>query len=348
MDEDRTCGERILGLVTIARKLISDLRILSSGLGVLVLALSVSVEAQQARNVSRIGYLHFRAAPNAADEAFRQALRNLGWIEGQSIVTESRWAAGKPDRYSIFAAEMVRLKVDLMVTASPALTLAAKHATKTIPIVMVAASNAVERGLVTSLARPEGNVTGLSVQYVEINAKLLELLHETLPKVTKIAFLAGDPSSQYWRGLYATARDLGLALQSFELNRGKKRDGRPTDILEAVARERPGALLVSGTTHDRFARSISDFAAQYRMPVFSINYPLVERGFGVLGYGPDYIDMYRRAATFVDKILKGAKPSDLPVEQPKKFELIINLKTAKQIGLTIPPNVLARADRVIK
>jgi putative tryptophan/tyrosine transport system substrate-binding protein len=299
--------------------------------------------AQQPRTVPRIGYLHFRAAPNAADEAFRQALRDLGWIEGQNIIIEYRWAAGKPDRYPALAEELVHLKVDLIVTATPGPTQAAKNATKTIPIVMVAASNAVERGLVASLARPGGNVTGLSQQYIEMNAKLLELLHETLPKVTRVAFLAGDPSSPYWRGLHTTARDLGLTIKSFN-----ERDGRVKGLLEAVAQERPGALLVAGTTHDRLARPIAEFAAKNRMPVFSINYPLVEKGFGLLGYGPDFIEMYRRAATFVDKILKGAKPSDLPVERPKKFELVINLKTAKQIGLTIPPNLLARADRAIK
>jgi putative tryptophan/tyrosine transport system substrate-binding protein len=308
-----------------------------------LLALCVPIEAQQLGTVPRIGYLHFRAGPDATDEAFRQALRDLGWIERQNIIIEYRWAAGKQDRYPVLAEELVRLKVDLIVTATPAPTQAAKNATKTIPIVMVAASNAVERGLVASLARPGGNVTGLSQQYIEMNAKLLELLHETLPKVTRVAFLAGDPSSPYWRGLHTTARDLGLTIQSFD-----ERDTRVKGVLEAVAQERPGALLVSGTTHDRLARPIAEFAAKNRMPVFSINYPLVEKGFGLLAYGPDFIDMYRRAATYVDKILKGAKPSDLPVERPRKFELVINLKTAKQIGITIPPNVLARADRVIR
>jgi putative ABC transport system substrate-binding protein len=349
MSEDAGCAERFLwGLLVTVMKPISDLRLLISGLFVLLLALSGPADAQQPSNVPRIGYLHFRAGPAAADEAFRQAVRDLGWIEGQNLIIEYRWAAGKQDRYPTLAKELVRLKVDLIVTASPAPTQAAKDATKTIPIVMVAASNAVERGLVASLARPGGNVTGMSQQYIEINAKLLELLHETLPKVTRVAFLAGDPSSPYWRGLHTTARDLGLTIQSFELDIRNGRDGRVKDVLEAVARERPGALLVSGTTHDRLARPIAEFAAKNRVPVFSINYPLVEKGFGLLGYGPDFIEMYRRAATFVDKILKGAKPSDLPVERPKKFELVINLKTAKQIGLTIPPNVLARADRVIR
>jgi putative tryptophan/tyrosine transport system substrate-binding protein len=314
----------------------------------LFLTLSIPVEAQQPGNVPRIGYLHFRAGPEAADEAFRQAMRDLGWIEGQNIIIEYRWAAGKQDRYPALAEELVRLKVDLIVTATPAPTQAAKNATKTIPIVMVAASNAVERGLVASLARTGGNVTGLSQQYIEMNAKLLELLHDTLPKVTRVAFLAGDPSSPYWRALHTTARDLGLTIQSFELDIKNEKDRTAKDVLEAIAQERPGALLVAGTTHDRLARPIADFAAKNRMPMLSINYPLVEKGFGLLGYGPNFIEMYRRAATFVDKILKGAKPSDLPVERPRKFELVINLKTAKQIGIIIPPSVLARADKVIR
>ena len=291
--------------------------------------------------------LAFRAGPDAADEAFRQALRDLGWIEGQNIVIEYRWAAGKRDRYPILAEELVRLKVDLIVTASPAPTQAAKNATKTIPIVMVAASDAVERGLVASLARPGGNVTGMSQQYIEINAKLLELIHETLPKVTRVAF-PGDPSSPNWRGLETTARAFGLTLKSFELNERKERDGLIESALEAVARERPGALLVPGSTYSRFARPIADFAAKNRIPVFSVNWPLVEKHFGLLAYGPDFIEMYRRVATYVDKILKGAKPADLPVEQPRKFELVINLKTANALGLTIPPSVLVRATKVIR
>jgi putative ABC transport system substrate-binding protein len=315
----------------------------------MLFALCLPAEAQRrAKKMPRVGYLHFRAGPDAADEAFRQALRDLGWIEGQNIVIEYRWAAGKRDRYPILAEELVRLKVDLIVTASPAPTQAAKNATKTIPIVMVAASDAVERGLVASLARPGGNVTGMSQQYIEINAKLLELIHETLPKVTRVAFLAGDPSSPNWSGLDTTARAFGLTLKSFDLNERKERDGLIESALEAVARERPGALLVPGSTYSRFARPLAEFAAKNRIPVFSVNWPLVEKHFGLLAYGPDFIEMYRRVATYVDKILKGAKPADLPVEQPRKFELVINLKTANALGLTIPPSVLVRATKVIR
>jgi putative ABC transport system substrate-binding protein len=291
----------------------------------------------------RIGYLSFRASPNVADEAFRQALRDLGWNEGKNIAIEYRWGTGKVDRYPALAEELVSLKVDLIVTATPAPTRAAKSATTTIPIVMVAASNAVETGLVASLARPGGNVTGISTQYSELNAKLLELLHDTLPKVKRVAFLAGDPSSPNWKYLHTTARDLGLTIQSFD-----ERDTRVKGVLEAVAQKRPGALLVSGTTHDRLARPIAEFAAKNRMPVFSVNLPLVETHLGLLGYGPDWTDMYRHAAIYVDKILKGTKPADLPVERPRKFILVINLRTAKQIGVTIPQWVLMRADKVIK
>jgi putative ABC transport system substrate-binding protein len=304
-------------------------------------------EAQQSVKMRRIGYLSFRASPNEADEAFRQALHDLGWIEGKNIAIEYRWGAAQPDRYPALAEELVSLKVDLFVTATPAPTRAAISATTTIPIVMVAASNAVETGLVASLARPGGNVTGISTQYSEVNAKLLELLHETLPKVTRVAFL-GDPTSPIWREVRDTARTLGITLQSIELDGTKEREGELERALEKGYRNKAGALLVPGTTYSRFGRSIAEFAAKNRVPVFSVNLPLVETHFGLLGYGPDWTDQYRRAAIYVDKILKGAKPADLPVERPRKFILVINLKTAKQIGRTIPQWLLMRADKVIK
>jgi putative ABC transport system substrate-binding protein len=313
-----------------------------------VLLITGFAEAQQSMKMRRIGYLSFRASPNVADEAFRQALRDLGWIEGKNIAIEYRWGAGQSDRYPAVAEELVSLKVDLIVTATSAPTRAAKSATTTIPIVMVAASNAVETGLVASLARPAGNVTGLSTQYSEVNAKLLELLHETLPKVTRVAFLSGDPNSSMWRDVRDTAKTLGITIQPLAWDSAKEREGEFGRALEEAYRNKAGALLVPGTTYSRFGRPIAEFAAKNRVPVFSVNLPLVETHFGLLGYGPDWTDMYRRAAIYVDKILKSAKPADLPVERPRKFILVINLKTAKQIGLTIPQWVLMRADRVIK
>ncbi len=318
---------------------------LISTLALGLLAGPLLAEAQQAGKMARIGYLHFRAGPIATDEAFRQALRDLGWIEGQNIAIEYRWAAGKRDRYPVMAEELVRLKVDLIVAATPPAIRAAKNATRTIPIVMLSASNAVETGLVASLARPGGNVTGMATQYSEINAKLLELLNETLPKVTRVALLAGNPTSPTWRMLFATAPALGLAIQSFAVGR---KGGVIERAVEALAQEQPGALLVSSGLHSNIKRPIAKFAAKNRVPVFSANWPLVEKHFGLIGYGPDWPDMYRRAATYVDKILKGAKPADLPVQLPVKFNLVVNLKTAKQLGITIPPEVLYQATKVIK
>ena len=304
-----------------------------------LLAAPLLVEAQQRGKTARIGYLHFRAGPIATDEAFRQALRDLGWIEGQNIAIEYRWAAGKRKRFPALAEELVRLKVDLIVTATNGPTQAAKNATRTIPIVMLVASDAVENGLVASLARPGGNVTGMSEQTSDGFTKLLELVHETLPKVTRVAYLITDLTSpvpaRTLRALQDTGPTLGLTIQPFE-------------SLGAVAQERPGALLVQGTRHSRYRRQLAELTAKNRVPVFSPNWPLVEKHFGLLGYGPDWVDMYRRAARYVDKILKGAKPKDLPVQRPVKFNLLVNLKTAKQLGITIPASILYRATKVIK
>ncbi len=304
-----------------------------------LLAAPLHAEAQQRAKMARIGYLHFRAGPIATDEAFRQALRDLGWVEGKNIAIEYRWAAGKKDRYPVLAEELVQLKVDLIVTATRRAALEAKNATRTIPIVMLVASDAVENGLVASLARPGGNVTGMSEQTSDGYTKLLELVHETLPKVTRVAYLITDLTSpvpaRTLRALQDTGPTLGLTIQ-------------PVESLEAVAQERPGALLVSGSRHSRFRRQLAELTAKNRVPVFSANWPLVEKHFGLLGYGPDWVDMYRRAARYVDKILKGAKPANLPVERPVKFNLVINLKAAKQLGITIPPEVLYRATKVVK
>lgn len=315
----------------------------------IVLAFVRLADAQQGGKVARIGYLSHRAGPSAADEAFRQALRDLGWIEGQNIAIEYRWAAGKRDHLPALAEELVHLKVDLIVTVSRAAAQATKNATRTIPIVMASAPDAVENRLVDSLARPGANITGMSTQYSDVHTKLLELLHETLPKVTRVAFLAGahPPPPVYvrtFRELQAVAPALGLTIQPLEL--GQRKD--INSALEAAAQERAGALVVPGLAYSRFKRRIAEFAAKNRVPVFSVSWSLVEKHFGLLGYGPESIDMYRRAATYVDKIFKGAKPADLPVQRPVKFNLVVNLKTAKQLGITIPPTVLYRATRVIK
>ncbi len=212
---------------------------------------------------------------------------------------------------------------------------------------MVVAADAVENGLVASLARPGGNVTGMTEQYSEINIKLLELLHETLPKVTRVGFLWTSPSRVYgrtFRAAQAVAPALGLTIQSLALRHPKEIDS----VLEAAAQEQAGALLVMGRVYITFGRRIAEFAAKNRVPVFSVAPRAVKEHFGLLSYSPYFIDMFRRAATYVDKILKGTKPADLPVQQPVKFILVVNLKTAKQLGITIPPEVLYQATKVIK
>jgi len=320
---------------------------LISTLVLALLAMSLPVEAQQAGKMPRIGYLGPRARPITGDKAFLQTLRDLGWIEGQNIAIEYRWAARKWDRLPALAEELVRLKVDIIVVTYGRVTQAAKNATRTIPIVMAWAADAVENGLVASLAQPGGNITGMSVQWSNVYTKLLELLHETLPKVTRVAFL-WDPTSRtfrrVFRGFQAVAPALGLTIQSVEMRHADELES----ALEAAAREQAGALVVSGGRYVRWGRRIAEFAAKNRVPVFSVAPRAVEKHFGLLSYSPDFPAMFRRAATYVDKILKGTKPADLPVQQPVKFILTVNLKTAKQLGITIPPEVLYRATKVIK
>ncbi len=312
-----------------------------------LLAGTLSAEAQLAEKMPRIGYLNYRAGPNAGDEAFRQTLRDLGWIEGQNIVIEYRWAAGKRDRYPTLAEELVRLKVDLIVTVSRSMAQAAKNATSTIPIVMATGADAVEHGLVASLARPGGNVTGMSEPYADLHVKVLELLHETLPQVTRVAFLWNPTVPGYVRAFSATqaiAPTLGLTIQSLAYRHPEEFES----ALEAAAQERAGALVVPSSIYNIFGRQIAAFAAKNRVPVFSTSRSGVKERFGLLAYIPAWSDMFRGAATYVDKILRGANPADLPVQRPVKFNLIINLKTAKQLGITIPPSILYRADKVIK
>jgi putative ABC transport system substrate-binding protein len=316
----------------------------------LLLALSFPAHAQQAtKKVPRIGVL---AAPTPSFfsirfEAFRQGLRELGYLEGKNISIEYRYAEGKLDRLPHLAAELVHLKVDVILTAGESGALAAKNATSTIPIVFAVAEDAVESGLVSSLARPGGNVTGMTVLAADLGGKRLELLKESFPKPVRVAFLwpSGGPRGNVpFTEMEATAKALGLKLQSLPV-RGLD-DYAPA--FEAAKREGAQALITTPSPVMNIQRDrIVDFAAKNRLPAIYAAPEFVDAG-GLMYYGPGYLDLFRRAATYVDKILKGAKPADLPVEQPTKFELVINLKTAKQIGVTIPQSVLYRADKVIK
>jgi putative ABC transport system substrate-binding protein len=318
----------------------------------LLFALCVSAEAQQPKKVPRIGYLSPGdvASESTRAEAIRLALRELGYIEGQNIGIEYRYTEGKLDRAPEAAAELVRLKVDIIVVAggNPWIR-AAKNATTTIPIVMVGpGGDPVESGYVESLARPGGNVTGLTNLSRELGGKRLELFKETVPKVARVAVLY-DPAipataREVKEVLPAVARALGLTIRFWDV-----RDADAFEkVFAALNKERPGGLYVPGGGAIRIAsKRIAGFALKSRLPSMYSNAEHVEAG-GLMSYGSDQAESYRRVAYFVDKILKGAKPADLPVEQPTKFEFVINLKTAKQIGLTIPPDVLSRASRLIK
>ena len=322
-------------------------RVFSLVLAIAVLATVQEAPAQQAK-IPRIGYLS-GAGLESRKEAFRQGLRELSYREGRSIVIEFRSAEGKLDRLLEHAGELVRLNVDVIVATSTDSVLAAKKASSTIPIVFAALGDPIDTGLVTSLARPGGNATGLTQLSPQLGGKRLELLKEAFPKVTRVAVL-WNPGSKV-RGVgtplteaEAVARDLGLKLQSLEV---RSRDDFD-NAFEAAKRETAQALIVTPNPLVNYQRiRIVEFAAKSRLPAMYSTSEIVELG-GLMSYAPNYADLYRRAAVYVDKILKGAKPADLPVEQPTKFELVINLKTAKQIGVTISPNVLARADRVIR
>jgi len=306
-------------------------------------------EAQQPAKVPRIGLLSSFSPSDAAlwHQAFLQGLRDLGWIEGKNISIEYRYAEGRGDRLPDLAADLVRLKVDVIVAATTTATLPAKNATRAIPIVMASSGDPVASGLVESLARPGGNITGLSQMAPDLAGKRLELLKEIVPKLSRVAVLwypQGSTSTLSWKELQLPARELGVQLHSLEVRSSKDF----AKAFEEATKAHAGALAIM--PDPLFAgnlKRIADLAAKSRLPSIFHLREFVDSG-GLMTYGPDRSDMYRRAATYVDKILKGAKPADLPVEQPIKFELIINLKTAKQIGLTIPPNVLARADKVIR
>jgi putative tryptophan/tyrosine transport system substrate-binding protein len=322
------------------------------GLSVIALVLVVTgavVQAQQTAGIPRIGILLAPSASfiSARVDALRQRLRELGYVEGKNIVIEYRYAEGKLERLPDLAAELVRLKVDVIVTASNLGILAAKKASATIPIVFAAASDPVGTGLVSSLARPGGNITGLSSIAPDLEGKRLELLKEAFPKVARVAFLwqsGGPRGNDPLTGLEPAAKVLGVKLQSLEVR-------RLDDFASAFARAKmDGAqalIMATGPLIHTQHSQVLDFAAKNRLPAMYPGSEYVEAG-GLMSYAPNYTDLYRRAADFVDKILKGTKPADIPIEQPTKFEFFVNLKTAKQIGVTIPSSVLARADRVIK
>jgi putative tryptophan/tyrosine transport system substrate-binding protein len=319
---------------------------------VLLLALEVIVEAQQPNKVTRIGYLSSQdpAYESARAGGIRLALRDLGYVEGQNIAIDYRYSEGKTDRAPELAAELVRLKVDIIVVAGGIiLTRAAKDATKTIPIVMTGVGNdPVEAGLIESLARPGGNVTGLTNLTGKLAGKRLELLKEAVPKLARVAVLyqPATPANvvEVKEDLPSAARVLKLTVQPWEVRAADDFDR----VFDALNKQRPDGLYVAGSPlTNANQKRIVDFALKSRLPAIYAERGAVDVG-GLMYYGADLADSYRRVVYYVDRILKGAKPADLPVEQPTKFEFIINLKAAKQIGLTIPPDVLARANKVIK
>jgi putative tryptophan/tyrosine transport system substrate-binding protein len=322
-------------------------KILVYALPALILTIIHLADAQQPTKVYRIGVLRPGSPTDSNIDAFRQGLRELGYVEGKNIVIEQRYADGKFDRLPALAAELVRLKVDVIVTGGPAVNRSAKESTVTIPIVLSFDNDPVGNGFVASLARPGGNITALSTFAPEISGKQLELLKEIIPNLSRVAVFgnsiqAGNP--QALRETELAAGALGVRLHYLDVR-------SPKDIETAfreASKGRANAVLVLGNVIvTSQPKQFVELAVKSRLPAIYWSPEFVEAG-GLMTYSVSITDLFRRTATYVDKILKGAKPADLPVEQPKKFEFIINLKAAKQIGLTIPPNVLARADRVIK
>ena len=316
---------------------------------ILLFALCVSVEAQQEKKIPRIGYLG-GATPAALSvrlDAVRQGLRELGYVEGKNIVIEYRYAEGELDRLPVLAAELVRLKVDVIVAGGPQATRAAKEATITIPIVMTFDNDPVGNGFVSSLARPGGNVTGLSTLYPEISGKQLELLKQIVPRLSRLAVLGNSThpgNAQALKETKLATEALTVQLQYLDVRDAKDIE---TAFRAASTGRADGVLVLENAALTSHRKQLVDLAVKNRLPAIYPQTEYMEVG-GLIYYGANTTDLFRRSATYVDKILKGAKPADLPVEQPKKFELFVNLNAAKQIGLTIPPNVLARADRAIK
>ena len=328
-----------------------DRRTFLAGTGALLLAVPLAAEAQPAGKVYRIGFLSPASPSDPRVQRFLAAFRNglgeLGYVEGQTIAIESRWAAGKYERLPGLAAELVRLKMEVIVTAAVPAIRAAKEATSTIPIIMAVVVDPVATGLVASLARPGGNITGLSLMTPELVGKQLEMLKEVVPKASRVAVLwnpANPGNAPQLRAAEVAARTLGVRLQPLEARGPREIDS----AFAAMSKEGASAVvvLVDVVFIDQRTR-IADLAATRRLPSVYGLPEYVEAG-GLMAYGPSYIANYRRAAVYVDKILKGAKPGDLPIEQPTKFEFVINLKAAKALGLTIPPSLLQRADEVIQ
>jgi putative ABC transport system substrate-binding protein len=316
-------------------------------LAALILAPLYQSRAQKPTTIPRIGILRPGAPPDAFLEVFIQGLRDLGYVEGKNIHIEIRFAEGKADRLPELATELVRLKVDALHAQSTPVIFALKQATKTIPIVFNGSSDPIAIGIVASLAHPGGNITGVTLMASDLWPKRLELLKEVAPKLSKVAMLWNKGNAGMAIEAKATeevAGPLGLALQ----DRGIKDANELDVVLGVISKDRPdGFLALMDPVLNSNRKRILDFLIKNRLPAIFENKEWVEEG-GLISYGPDFPDAMRRAAALMDKILKGAKPADLPVEQPMKFELVINLKTAKQIGLTIPPNVLAQADKVIR
>jgi putative tryptophan/tyrosine transport system substrate-binding protein len=317
----------------------------------MLFALCCSVDAQQTSKVPRIGFLDNSTASGSAVrlEAFRQELIKLGWIEGKNITIEYRFAEQKVERLPELAADLVRLKVDVIVTSGGPTPLAAKGATSTIPIVMTTSPDPVGAGLVASLARPGGNITGTASLTPELNTKMLEILKDAVPKLARVGYLqlarGSILSDLQMKQLRPAALALKLKLEEIETQPDAKGLER---AFQTAKQKQVGAIMTTpGSRFFAERKRIVELAVKYRLPAIYSNKEFVEAG-GLMSYGEDTTDLYRRAAVYVDKILKGAKPADLPVQQATKFEFVINLKAAKQIGLTIPPEVLARANQVLK
>ena len=314
----------------------------------LLFALCSSAQAQQQAKVAKIGWLAVRPASAAfAIESFQREFNKLGYVDGKNIVFEYRYAEGKLDRLPALADELVRLKVDVIIAPNTPAAVAAKNATKTIPIVFIDVTDPIAAGLVDSLPRPGGNITGFTTIASVLAGKRLELLKETIPKLSRVAVLwnpQDSSSAQSWKESQLPARELGLQLHSMEVSSADKYEA----VFKEATKARSGALAwMSSPLGSTNQRLTVDLAEKYRLPAIYARRAVVENG-GLMSYGINQDEAFRRAAVFVDKILKGTKPADIPVEQPTKFEFVINLKTAKALNLTIPQSVLFRADRVIK
>jgi putative ABC transport system substrate-binding protein len=315
---------------------------------VMLVTVAVVAEAQQPKKIPRIGVLSLASGPAWQEEEFLHGLRDLGYVDGRNIIIEYRWAGGKIDRLPALADELVQLKVDIIAVRTTPVVQSAKKATTTIPILMLSAADPVGMGFVASLAQPGGNITGMSSMMPELAGKRLELLREVFPKLSRVAFLAfgSDPAHKLFvKEAREAAERARVKFQPLVITASEEIES----AFSAMIKDRAGALIVQPLFINNLGQGqrIAKLAVKHRLPTVSDGIPFAEEG-GLMFYGPNQKLLYRRAAVFVDKILKGTKPADLPVEQPMKFEFEINLKTAKQIGITIPQSVLFRADRVIK